>query len=144
MKKKTFAFIAALAVCSFVLVAGHITATADTIPNGNEVIPTTVPENATLQNEGTAYEQRYYFNDGNSSVKTSAVPAVRLPKQDHTAGIEPTPIPEFAAQKTGTQEKTEYFEMGGTIVKVVSEWVVEESPSFTNESSRAADYEART
>lgn len=106
-----------------------------------EVIPTTVPENATLQNEGTAYEQRYYFNDGNSSVKTSAVPAVRLPKQDHTAGIEPTPIPEFAAQKTGTQEKTEYFEMGGTIVKVVSEWVVEESPSSTNESSRAADYE---
>lgn len=145
MKKKIVAFITTLAVCSFVLVAGHITATADTVPNGNEAIPTVIPENTTPQNETTTHEQRYYLHEGNSSVSTSAAPAVRLPKQDSTAGVEPTPIPEFSAQKTGVQEKTEYFETGSGIMKVVSEWVVEEAPLSENGiSTIAADYEART
>lgn len=144
MNKKTITSIAALAVCSFVLISGHTIANADTLPNENEAIPTIIPENTTLQNENTAHEQNYYLHDGNSSVKTSAVPAVRLPKQDSTISIEPTPIPEFEPQKTGVQEKTEYFEMGESVVKVISEWVVEESPLSKNEISKATDYEART
>lgn len=34
--------------------------------------------------------------------------------------------------------------MGESVVKVISEWVVEESPSSKNEISKATDYEART
>lgn len=109
MKKKTITSIAALAVCSLVLISRHITATADTLPNENEAIPTIIPENITLQNEDTAHEQNYYLHDGNSSVKTPAVPAVRLPKQDSTISIEPTPIPEFEPQKNRSTRKNRVF-----------------------------------
>lgn len=126
MKKKTIAFIAMLMACSFAIITGHITATADTVPNENEVTPTPVPENTASQKETTTHEHYYYLDDASRVDGTSAVSEGKHVNDKTT--VEPTPIPEVLTQGMLPQEKTEYFDVNGTTWKVTSEWSIEDAP----------------
>lgn len=143
MKKKAIAFGAILAACFFVLITGHITAKANTVPNGGEVAPTPVPENTASQQEATTPEHYYYLEDGHRSTETLIVD---IDKQvnDKTA-VEPTPMPETLTQEILPQGKTEYFDVNGTTWKVTSEWSIEDAPLSDAEKARAAasDYEVK-
>lgn len=146
MKKKVIVFVAGLAVCSLLAIAGHITATAETDPQSSYApLPTDMPDYAASQNKNIQSEYKYYIDDTDS---TSATSLRRLDTAKSNLDVEPTPMPELQANETAMEETVEYFEADdGSIWKVVSSarWVTPETSSSETESTMAAanDYEEK-
>lgn len=146
MKKKVIVLVTGLAVCSFLAITRHTTATAETDWVYGP-LPTATPEQESLQNENTPSETDYYVSHSNSY---SGMPLRILDTREGGVSAEPTPMPEFQTNKTETtpKEKVTYYKSDdGAIWKFVSvsEWVTPETPSSEAERTEAAetDYEAK-
>ncbi len=148
MKKKIIVFAAGLAVCSFLALTRHTTATAETDwVYGPLPTPTNTPEQEALQNKNTPSESVYYISSSNAY---SGISLRRIDIPENDAIVAPTPMPEFQTQEaeTSPKERVAYYESeDGIIWKFVSvsEWVTPETLSSEAEKTEAAEnnYESK-